>query len=176
MAPADERPAVARDSLGAAENDALVSLEGDGGVSRSSPAVRDDLVDISMEEEPASDARWYRCVSVAGRCASLEVTATTTISGKVAPGRVIEALEHASTRAGKRRVRTAKGWVSLVSANGTRLFTPCDGPATRPARAAGSGGPGLIGGCCSRGAQPRKAERSSKKHTFEALEGEGEGA
>ena len=173
MAPADERPAVARDSLGAAENDALVSLEGDGGVSRSTPAVRDDLVDISMEEEPASDARWYRCVSVAGRCASLEVTATTTISGKVEPGRVIEALEHASTRAGKRRVRTAKGWVSLVSANGTRLFTPCDGPATRPARAAGSGGPGLIGGCCSRGAQPRKAERSSKKHTFEKL---GEGA
>ena len=170
MAPADERPAVARDSLGAAENDALVSLEGDGGVSRSTPAVRD--VDISMEEEPASDARWYRCVSVAGRCASLEVTATTTISGKVAPGRVIEALEHASTRAGKRRVRTAKGWVSLVSANGTRLFTACDGPA-RPARAAGRGGPGLIGGCCSRGAQPRKAERSSKKHTFEKL---GEGA
>ena len=171
MAPADERPAVARDSLGAAENDALVSLEGDGGVSRSSPAVRDVLVDISMEEEPASDARWYRCVSVAGRCASLEVTATTTITGKVKPGQMIEALEHASTRAGKRRVRTAKGWVSLVSTNGTRLFTACDGPA-RPARAAGRGGPGLIGGCCSRGAQPRKAG-SSKKHTFEKL---GEGA
>ena len=164
---------MARDSLGAAENDALVSLEGDGGVSRSSPAVRDDhLVDISMEEEPASDARWYRCVSVAGRTTALEVTATTTISGKVAPGQAIEALEHASTRAGKRRVRTAKGWVSLVSTNGTRLFTACDRPA-RPARAAGRGGPGLIGGCCSRGAQPRKAERSSKKHTFEKL---GEGA
>ena len=165
---------MARDSLGAAENDALVSLEGDGGVSRSSPAVRDDhLVDISMEEEePASDARWYRCVSVAGRCASLEVTATTTITGKVKPGQMIEALEHASTRAGKRRVRTAKGWVSLVSANGTQLFTACDGPAaTKPARAAGRGGPGLIG-CCSRGAQPRKAG-SSKKHTFEKL---GEGA
>ena len=81
----------------------------------------DELIDISMDSPDGSaDSRWYKCASVAAFNTTLEFDATTPIGGKVNPGVVIEALEHADTRAGKRRIRTNKGWFSLVSTNGTR--------------------------------------------------------
>ena len=81
----------------------------------------DELIDISMDSPDGSaDSRWYKCTSVAAFNTTLEFDATTPIGGKVNPGVVIEALEHADTRAGKRRIRTHKGWFSLVSTNGTR--------------------------------------------------------
>lgn len=85
------------------------------------PVRAEELIDISMDS-PADgeDVRWFRCASVAAFNATLEFSATTPIAGKLMPGAVIEALEHADTRAGKRRVRSHKGWFSLVSTNGTQ--------------------------------------------------------
>lgn len=78
----------------------------------------DELIDISMDS-PGADSRWYKCTSVAAFNTTLEFDATTPISGKINPGVIVEALEHADTRAGKRRIRSHKGWFSLVSTNGT---------------------------------------------------------
>ena len=94
------------------------------------PVRAEELIDISMDSPVGDeeDTRWYRCDSVAAFNATLEFSATTPIGGKVMPGAVIEALEHADTRAGKRRVRSHKGWFSLVSTNGTRCASsqpPC---------------------------------------------------
>lgn len=81
----------------------------------------DELIDISMDSpDGGADSRWYRCASVAAFNSTLEFDATTPISGKVQPGVIIEALQHADTLAGKRRIRSHKGWFSLVSTNGTR--------------------------------------------------------
>lgn len=85
----------------------------------------DELIDISMDSpDGGTDSRWYRCASVAAFNTTLEFDATTPISGKVRPGVVIEALEHADTRAGRRRIRSHRGWFSLVSTNGTRYERP----------------------------------------------------
>ena len=90
-----------------------------GGRREEEPA--DELIDISMDSpEGGADSRWYRCASVAAFNSTLEFDATTPISGKVRPGVIVEALQHADTRAGKRRIRSHKGWFSLVSTNGTR--------------------------------------------------------
>ena len=106
-----------RDSLGCHEQDSLVSVA----ALEPAPVPEEELIDISMDSPvDGEDARWYKCASVAAFNATLEFSATTPIGGKVMPGRVIEALEHADTRAGKRRVRSHKGWFSLVSTNGTR--------------------------------------------------------
>ena len=97
----------------------LVSGGGDQPRGAGDVETEDELIDISMDS-PGADSRWYKCTSVAAFNTTLEFDATTPISGKIKPGAIVEALEHADTRAGKRRIRSHKGWFSLVSTNGTR--------------------------------------------------------
>jgi hypothetical protein len=112
-----------------AADSSLVSVPSGGEARDVDP--EDELIDISMDSpDGGADSAWYKCASVAAFNTTLEFDATTPISGKVRPGVVVEALEHADTRAGRRRFRSHKGWFSLVSTNGTR----CDNIIRRPRR------------------------------------------
>eukprot|EP01043_Picozoa_sp_COSAG02_P051828 COSAG02_NODE_5503_length_4277_cov_2.008617_3_plen_301_part_00 len=133
----------------------------------------DELIDISMDSpDGGADSAWYKCASVAAFNTTLEFDATTPISGKVRPGVVVEALEHADTRAGRRRFRSQKGWFSLVSTNGTR----CDKSQATSLGGEGAPRPGeattlasfllphaaaarLRAGCSSRAADRKRRER-----------------
>ena len=143
---------------------------------RLSPVPDDEMRDIYIDGI-GNEGRWYRCVSAAGYTRDLDVSfipllrcccscrhrpnslgpaqvgPRTPIVGKIRKDTVVEALEFATSAVpdSKRRMRCQRGWVSLVSQDGTKLFEQCAAPvADRGGNKNGRSASALIG-CCARG-------------------------
>ena len=77
----------------------------------------------------AVEGRLYRCVAPAAATEQLDATEASQLVGLrfefMQPGSVVRCVEQASASDGRPRMRCAQGsWVSLVSAEGRRLFEP----------------------------------------------------
>lgn len=83
-----------------------------------------DLGDRRVVRLPMSSGLMLRCKSKAAVTMGPEIDKPVVV-GHIMAGEVMELLEINQTSKGRRRARIESGWVSLVAANGTKLFELC---------------------------------------------------
>ena len=114
-----------------------------------------DALDLAQDGDGAQDGRYrrlagdarasgeqrrclhFKCVSRAGVTRNLEATVKCAVLHCYQPGEVVEVFELCRTAEGRPRARTSRGWVSVISQNGTRLLKQLDHDPTEPANASG---------------------------------------